>query len=103
MPSAIDITKPGSGAAYTEDVRQNFTTAAGEITVLQEAVAAPTVTGTTTIGTPPAAMSITVGQGVPGGATPGFDQIGSLYTDANGTPGSVLYISNGDGTWSVVS
>src|SRR4051812_3020697 len=102
MPSAIDVTKPQSGEASTEDVRLNFATAANEISALQEALDAPKTLGTTMIGVPPAVMHISVGQGVPGGATPGFDAVGSLYTDANGTPGSALYTSNGDGTWAVL-
>jgi hypothetical protein len=103
MASLIDTTKPASGNAYTEDVRQNFATAAAEISALQDSVNAPEDTGGVTIGNATiGSIVISVGQGVPGGATPGFDRIGSQYTDTNGTPGSALYLSNGDGTWSVV-
>jgi hypothetical protein len=103
MPSAIDVTKPQAGEAFTDDVRANFATAAGEITTLQDAVAAPATAGTSSIGSGAVVAHWTVGQGVPGGATPGFDAIGSLYIDANGTKGSALYLSGGDGTWTVLS
>jgi hypothetical protein len=99
MASLIDTTKPASGNAYTADVRSNFTTAASEISALQDATQGPATTGVMTLGTPPNAITLSVGQGVPGGATPGFDQIGSQYTDTNGSPGSAVYLSNGDGTW----
>jgi hypothetical protein len=102
MPSAIDATKPQAGQAFTEDMRANFSTAAGEISALQEAIASAGETGVLTVGSGTSRMVISVDRGVPGGATPGFDAIGSLYTDSNGTPGSALYISNGDGTWSVI-
>lgn len=102
MPSMIDITKPAAGEAYTADVRANFETAAGEISALQDAVGAAQETGAITIGTAPQSMVISVGQGAPGGATPGFDQIGSLYVDSMGSVGAVLYMSGGDGTWSVL-
>jgi hypothetical protein len=39
MTSAIDPTKPTTGIAYTQDVRNNFNTAANEITALQAALA----------------------------------------------------------------
>jgi hypothetical protein len=101
MPSAIDVTKPGEGEAYTADVRGNFQTAANEISALQDAVAGP-ASGTTTLGTAPTVMSMTVGSGVPGGATVGFDQPGSQYTDIAGAAGAFLYLSNGDGTWTAI-
>jgi len=102
MPSMVDVTKPASGEAYTADVRANFSTIAGEISALQESVGAASASGAVNIGTPPISMVISVGQGAPGGATPGFDQIGSLYTDSSGTVGAVLYLSGGDGTWTVL-
>ena len=39
MTSNIDITKPTAGQAFTVDVRDNFSTAASEITALQTALA----------------------------------------------------------------
>jgi hypothetical protein len=39
MTSAIDPTKPTTGIAYTQDVRDNFNTAANEIGALQAALA----------------------------------------------------------------
>ena len=101
MPSAIDITKPAEGEAYTADVRANFTTAAAEISALQDAVAGP-ANGTMVIGTAPTVISLTVGSGVPGGSTVGNDQIGSQYTDISGVAGALLYVSNGDGTWNAI-
>lgn len=102
MPSLIDITKPATGEASTQDVRDNFATAAGEISSLQESVGAAQQTGSLTIGVAPTSMLISVGEGAPTGATPGFDKIGSLYTDATGTVGTALYVSGGDGTWAVL-
>ena len=101
MPSAIDVTKPGEGEAYTADVRANFQTAANEISALQDAAAGPS-TGVMVLGTVPTAITISVGSGVPGGATPGFDQLGSQYTDIAGAAGAFLYVSNGDGTWNAI-
>lgn len=92
MASAIDITKPGTGAAYTADVRQNFATAAIEIGELQDAVAAGVPSGITN----------STGTVVPGNTTPGFDQAGSQYTNTAGAAGTFLYISNGDGTWAAI-
>jgi len=53
MPSAININVPVAGNPTTLSVRQNFATAAGEITALQTAVASPAIpdAGTLTIGT----------------------------------------------------
>ena len=99
MPSLIDVTKPANGEAYTADVRANFETAAGEISALQESTGAAAATGSTTIGSGSIAMTISVGEGAPTGATPGFDKVGSLYTDATGMKGSALYVSGGDGSW----
>jgi hypothetical protein len=39
MTSAIDPTYPTAGTAYTADVRRQFTTAASEISALQDDVA----------------------------------------------------------------
>jgi hypothetical protein len=98
MTSAIDVTKPQTGEAYTQDVRDNFAAAAGEIGALQEAIGG-LATGVMTIGTAPQSIVISVGVGAPGGATPGFDQQGSQYVDSQGPAGTILYMSNGDGTW----
>jgi hypothetical protein len=99
MPSAIDVTKPAEGEAYTADVRANFATAAAEISALQDAVGS-TASGTMVLGTPPDAITISVGAGAPGPTTPGFDQPGSQYT--NITDGT-LHLSVGDGTWTAVT
>lgn len=101
MASAIDVTKPQSGEAYTQDVRDNFTAAASEISALQELIGG-LVLGQMTIGTPPMSIVISVGVGAPGSATPGFDMQGSQYTDSQGPLGTVLYMSNGDGTWTAL-
>jgi hypothetical protein len=93
MASAIDITKPTTGNAYTADVRQNFATASSEISALQAAVAAGVPSGITN----------STGTVVPGATTPGFNQPGSQYTNTAGTAGSFLYISNGDGTWAAIA
>jgi hypothetical protein len=98
MTSQIDVTKPTTGNAYTADVQANFAIAQAEISDLQDQVAAP-AGGSTSIGTAPTMIIDTVGTGVPGGATAGFDRPGSRYTDTGGTPGAFLYISGGDGTW----
>jgi hypothetical protein len=98
MPSAIDVSKPQAGEAYTQDVRDNFAAAAAEIGALQESIGG-LATGIMTIGTAPQSMVISVGVGAPGSATPGFDQQGSQYVDSQGPLGTVLYMSNGDGTW----
>lgn len=95
MASNIDITKPGTTEAYTEDVRQNFVVAAAEIGALQDSVA------TMAAGVPAGIINST-GTVVPGGATPGFDKPGSQYTNTAGTAGTFLYISNGDGTWAAI-
>ena len=100
MASNIDITKPSQTEAYTQDVRDNFATAAAEIGALQDAVTAPASKGQITLGAPPASIVVSVGAGAPGGATPGFDQNGSIYSDTQGQPGTTLYLSAGDGTWS---
>lgn len=99
MASNIDITKPSQTEAYTQDVRDNFATAAAEIGALQDAVTGPATSGKIVLGTPPASAVISVGAGAPGGATPGFDQNGSLYLDSQGQPGTTVYVSAGDGTW----
>jgi hypothetical protein len=99
MASNIDITKPSTTEAYTQDVRDNFATAAAEIGALQDAAMGPATTGQIVLGTPPASAVISVGSGAPGGATPGFDQNGSLYIDSAGQPGTVIYVSAGDSTW----
>jgi hypothetical protein len=41
MASAIDATKPVAGSPTTQSVRENFATAASEITALQSAIPAP--------------------------------------------------------------
>jgi hypothetical protein len=102
MPSMIDVTKPQQGEAETADVRANFQVAANEISALQDTVDAAANTGTQTIGSGVAVMLISVGEGAPSPATPGFDKIGSLYTDATGTIGAALYCSGGDGTWAAI-
>jgi uncharacterized protein YraI len=98
MASLIDPTKPTSGSAYTADVQANFATAASEISALQDAVAGP-AGGSTSIGSGPTTMYMTVGAGIPDGSTVGFDRVGSQYTDTTGSPGAILYLSGGDGTW----
>jgi len=103
MTSLIDVTKPATASAYTGDVRQNFQTAAAEISALQDAVAAPATSGQIVLGTGSASITISVGAGVPGGATPGYNQAGSQYTDSQGSPGARLYLSGGDGTWSAIA
>jgi hypothetical protein len=101
MASAIDVSKPQTGEAYTQDVRDNFTAAAAEISALQESIGGMAA-GSMTIGTPPTSIVISVGVGAPGSATPGFDMQGSLYVDSQGPLGTVLYMSGGDGTWSAL-
>jgi hypothetical protein len=101
MTSSIDVTKPQTGEAYTQDMRDNFSAAAAEISALQESIGGMAA-GSMMIGTAPTSMVISVGVGAPGGATPGFDMQGSLYVDSQGPLGTVLYMSGGDGTWSAL-
>jgi hypothetical protein len=130
MVSNIDPTKPTAGQAFTQDVRNNFATAAAEIGALQEAQSddAPSdgnsygrsngawvpVQGLNTDGgmSGPvqidsadglSSMTISVGAGVPGSTTAGNDMIGSLYANSGGAAGTALYISNGDGTWTPIT
>ena len=100
MPSAIDATKPAEGEAYTADVRANFATAAGEISALQDA-AGQAATGQTTLGSDTNQITMSTGAGIPGPATPGFDQPGSQFTDVSGAPGALLYISDGT-AWTAI-
>jgi len=101
MPSLVDITKPATGQAFTADMRANFTTIAGEIEALQEAMESGSEQ--VSIGTEAASIIISAGAGVPGNSTPGHDKKGSLYSDVEGATDTVLYLSNGDSTWKVVA
>jgi hypothetical protein len=102
MPSMIDVTKPQNGEASTADQRANWVAAASEISALQESQNAAKISGSMEIGTAPISMMVSVGEGAPTASTPGFDKIGSTYSDATGSVGACFYVSGGDGTWAVI-